>query len=162
MTDFTIPAAVIEKATDGAVDKKMLVNWSERGLWLTELQPPERGRPRLYSYGNALEACLAAAMSAVGFTRSDIKHAITFRGRDDRGVPSGWVVSDAEWLPELPEWRRETAYWAIIASGGTFAISAVANLDHLPDAFREADGLRIVNVGAVRQRLDKVLAEGVR
>lgn len=157
MTEFTIPAAVIAEATDGAVDKKMLVNWAERELWLTQIQPAERGKARLYSYANALEACLASAMSAAGFSRSAIKNAITWRGMQDRGRSSGWLDESAGWLPKLPEWKAETAYWAIVSQGGTFSIEAVANLDALSPAFREADWLQIVNVGVIKKRLDEAL-----
>lgn len=158
MTDFTIPAAVIEKATAGAVDKKMLVNWADRRLWLTDLQPAERGKPRLYSYANALEACLTAAMTGEGFTRAEVKNAITWRGSARPGRNAvGYAADSWNALADLPEWEWPTAWWAIIASQGEFSILP-SRTPEVPNHFRGVLGVRLINVGAVRDRLKEAMA----
>jgi hypothetical protein len=50
---------VISKVTQGRVDQKALANWTDRELWVSELAPVERGKPRHYSRVNVIEAAIA-------------------------------------------------------------------------------------------------------
>lgn len=160
MTDFTISAAAIEQATNGAVHQKMMVNWNDRELWLTPVQPAMRGKPRFYSYANALEAALAAALVESGLTRERVNLIIKRRCVAASGQASGWTGEHAKVLETLPEWSWPSAWWIVIdnrATSATLAVKSMADLD--PEIFDTAV-VRVVNLRVIKNALDASLAQG--
>lgn len=157
MSKFFIPSAVIEDATGGAIHQKMMVNWNDRGLWLTPVQPAERGKPRFYSYDNALEAMLAGAMVRSGMTRDRVSARIDKRCIDAFGPVAGWVGEAAKDLARLPEWSWEAGWWVF----GDDAMLTIAITDptNVPSEMLDLEVLHLVNVTKIKARLDAALAD---
>lgn len=159
MTDFQITAAQIAAATDGGVDQKALVNWNERGHWLTAVEPHRRGKPRHYSYENALEASLAGAMTSLGMSREQAKLVLMRRVSDSRAAKSGWSEIKAGELEALPELHWPIAWWSIVVTQGTLAVSAVKSLSEIDPEMQQAVGFRATPISAIKAQLDSVLSD---
>jgi hypothetical protein len=77
MRRFT--GAEIETLTKGAIDRKVIENWHNRGLWLTPGERPPPGRPRQYSIAHLFEALTRAYLVEAGFTHGAARRAIELR-----------------------------------------------------------------------------------
>jgi hypothetical protein len=77
MRRFT--AAEIEALTKGVIDRKVVENWHNRGLWLTPGESPPPGRPRQYSIAHLFEALTRAHLVEGGFTHAAARRAIELR-----------------------------------------------------------------------------------
>lgn len=159
MSDFYIPADAIESATSGVVNQKAMVNWNDRELWLTPVQPAVRGKPRFYSYDNALEAVVAAVLMRSGMTRERISRLIDYRCAGAQGRSGGWVGEAGAALSKLPEWSWASAWWVVVESAGTRAVLAVDRIDDIDPELFGQDLILVLNLSSIRGRLDQVLAD---
>lgn len=157
---YSIPSEVIAAATQGRILSKTLVSWNERGKWATQLQPAERGKPRLYSYANALEAVLADAMIRLGMTREAARLTIERRCAAVRETATGYTLDATARLPELSEWGMRTCWWGVICDTGltTHSIEAFSDSGAAGAWLAQSQlGGLMIPVCAAKARLDEVL-----
>lgn len=77
--DIQFTGAEIEALTKGVIDRKVIENWHNRGLWLTPGESPPPGRPRQYSIAHLFEALTRARLVEGGFTHAAARRAIELR-----------------------------------------------------------------------------------
>jgi hypothetical protein len=127
MTHYRYSAADIEHVTSGFVTLKAINNWVNAKDWFSPLEPASRGRSRMFSRMNLIEAGIARAMMVAGISRKDAKNYMLLKAA---ALRSGGYVDDLPSLLEAsPPFVCGSAGWVWVL---TFS-------EH--DGLRELDGI---------------------
>jgi hypothetical protein len=146
MTKYRYSSADIETVTSGFVTLKVINNWANGNDWFSPLAPASRGRSRLFSRMNVIEAGIVHAMMVAGITRKDAKNFLKLMATRWRSV--GYTVDLPEILEGAPQFAHGSEGWLWVLTfreeGGQRNLDGIfeCKVETLGD-LRDADGALI-------------------
>ncbi|MEG6508605.1 hypothetical protein V6C03_06450 [Methyloligella sp. 2.7D] len=140
---YRFTAKQIGELTDGRVSLKTLNNWVAKKQWFTELAPSEKGRPRLFSRANVIEAVLASYFMMAGLPRSGASTLMQLLVVNANGS-GGWVGDLRDKFELLPYLRPRSKDWHLLLNCSEERESLT---------FGRLDEIRAVSTGALANEL---------